>query len=124
MLFSSHILEEVEQVVRHDRGDGRRAARRLRRLPRDPAADDRAARTCSWSGIGDDRRARAALIGRPSTAAVELHRQGGLQVQASDFGAFSAGSSPVLAREHGIRLRELLPTDESLESVFAYLVAS
>jgi len=29
----------------------------------------------------------------------------------------------VLARDHGIRLRELLPADESLESVFAYLVA-
>jgi ABC-2 type transport system ATP-binding protein len=30
----------------------------------------------------------------------------------------------VLARDHGVRLREVLPTDESLESVFAYLVAS
>jgi hypothetical protein len=30
----------------------------------------------------------------------------------------------VLTREHGIALRELLPTDESLESVFGYLIAS
>jgi len=28
-----------------------------------------------------------------------------------------------MARDHGIRLREVLPADESLESVFAYLVA-
>jgi len=28
----------------------------------------------------------------------------------------------VLARDEGIRLRELLPADESLESVFTYLV--
>ena len=30
----------------------------------------------------------------------------------------------MLARGHDIRLLELLPADESLESVFAYLVAS
>jgi hypothetical protein len=30
----------------------------------------------------------------------------------------------VLARERDIRLREVLPTDESLESVFAYLVSN
>ena len=30
----------------------------------------------------------------------------------------------MLARDHDIRLREVLPADESLESVFAYLVAS
>jgi ABC-2 type transport system ATP-binding protein len=29
---------------------------------------------------------------------------------------------PALAREHGIRLFEVAPADESLESVFAYLV--
>ena len=43
----------------------------------------------------------------------------------------TAGSGPVssavrelavLARDEGIRLRELLPADESLESVFTYLV--
>jgi ABC-2 type transport system ATP-binding protein len=29
-----------------------------------------------------------------------------------------------LTRQHGIRLKEVLPEDESLESVFAYLLAS
>ena len=46
----------------------------------------------------------------------------GLQVQAADYGAFSQDIAG-LARDEGIRLRELLPADESLESVFAYLVA-
>jgi ABC-2 type transport system ATP-binding protein len=69
----------------------------------------------------DDRRLAATLIGRPAVTAVELSRNG-LQVRASDFGAFCADIA-VLARDSGISLRELLPTDESLESVFAYLVA-
>ena len=29
---------------------------------------------------------------------------------------------PQVARDHGIRISEVTPTDESLESVFAYLV--
>jgi ABC-2 type transport system ATP-binding protein len=45
----------------------------------------------------------------------------GLQVRAADYGAFSRELA-VLARDQGIRLRELLPADESLESVFTYLV--
>jgi ABC-2 type transport system ATP-binding protein len=53
---------------------------------------------------------------------VEL-TSGGLQVRASDYGRFSRELATV-ARDRGIRLRELLPEDESLESVFAYLVES
>ena len=63
------------------------------------------------------------LVGRPYTAAVEFTGRGSLQVRTSDFGAFCAQIA-VLTREHGIALRELLPTDESLESVFGYLIAS
>jgi ABC-2 type transport system ATP-binding protein len=44
-------------------------------------------------------------------------------VRTSDFGAFCAQIAP-LSRDHGIALRELLPTDESLESVFGYLVSN
>jgi hypothetical protein len=44
------------------------------------------------------------------------------RVRTSDYGAFCRDIA-VLARDQGIRLREVLPTDESLESVFAYLVA-
>jgi ABC-2 type transport system ATP-binding protein len=52
-----------------------------------------------------------------------LRSEGGIEVEAADFGRFSE-VLPRLAREHGIRLHEVSPTDESLESVFAYLVSS
>ena len=58
----------------------------------------------------------------PAVSGVAL-MPNGLQVRASDYGAFTADIAR-LARDEGIRLRELLPADESLESVFAYLVTS
>ena len=64
----------------------------------------------------------AVLVGQPYTNAVEFTGRGSLQVRTSDFGAFCAQIA-VLTRENGIALRELLPTDESLESVFGYLIA-
>ena len=70
----------------------------------------------------DDRRLGAALIGRPAITGVELTPRG-LRVQAGDYGTFTRELAG-LTREHGIRLKELLPADESLESVFAYLLAS
>jgi len=69
----------------------------------------------------DDRRPAGSLIGKPAVTAVELTGTG-LQVRTSDYGAFCRDIA-VLARDNGIRLREVQPTDESLESVFAYLVA-
>jgi ABC-2 type transport system ATP-binding protein len=45
----------------------------------------------------------------------------GLSVRASDYGTFSREIA-ALTKNQGIRLRELLPEDESLESVFAYLI--
>jgi ABC-2 type transport system ATP-binding protein len=69
----------------------------------------------------DDRRLAASLIAEPSVVAVSLRGGGGVDVSVSDFGAFSV-RLPRVAREHGIRIVELTPTDESLESVFAYLV--
>ena len=45
----------------------------------------------------------------------------GLSVQAADYGTFTREIA-ALTRDQGIALRELLPEDESLESVFAYLV--
>jgi ABC-2 type transport system ATP-binding protein len=121
ILFSSHILEEVErlsgtiQVV----VAGRLAA----------SGDFRAIRRLMTSRphvftvrSSDDRMLGGTLIGRPAVTAVELTRNG-LQVRTSDYGAFCRDIA-VLARDHDIRLREVLPTDESLESVFAYLVAN
>jgi ABC-2 type transport system ATP-binding protein len=121
ILFSSHILEEVERLsgTIEVMVAGRLAA----------SGDFRAIRRLMTSRphvftvrSSDDRRLGSTLIGRPTVAAVELIKDG-LQVRTTDYGAFCRDIA-VLARDHGIRLREVQPTDESLESVFAYLVAS
>jgi ABC-2 type transport system ATP-binding protein len=120
VLFSSHILEEVEQVARQIEVvvSGRHAASgdfgRIRRLMTD--------RPVQYVVRSDDDRGLAgALIAERSVVAVSLRREGGVDVSVSDFGAFALGL-PQVARRHGIRIVELAPTDESLESVFAYLV--
>jgi ABC-2 type transport system ATP-binding protein len=119
VLFSSHILEEVQQVATHIEVivSGRHAA----------SGDYRAIRTLMTDRphlyrlrSSDDRRLAAALIGDPCTTGVDLDGSA-LQVQVIDFERFSKLISG-LAREHGIRLLEVSPTDESLESVFSYLV--
>jgi ABC-2 type transport system ATP-binding protein len=121
ILFSSHILEDVEKLADTIQVmvAGRLAA----------SGDFRAIRRLMTSRphvfsvrSSDDRRLAAALVGRPYTTAVELTAKG-LQVRTSDFGEFCAQIAP-LTREHGITLRELRPTDESLESVFGYLIAN
>ena len=121
ILFSSHILEEVErlsgtiQVIVAGRlaasGDFRAIRRLMTSRPHVFAVRS-----------SDDRLLGASLLGRPAVTGVELTSKG-LQVQASDYGAFCREIA-VLARKHDIRLLELLPSDESLESVFAYLLAS
>jgi ABC-2 type transport system ATP-binding protein len=45
----------------------------------------------------------------------------GLTVRASDYGSFTR-ALPGIVLDEGIRLRRLLPSDESLESVFSYLL--
>jgi ABC-2 type transport system ATP-binding protein len=42
-------------------------------------------------------------------------------VRAGDYGSFTR-ALPKLALRSGIRVRRLIPSDESLESVFSYLV--
>jgi ABC-2 type transport system ATP-binding protein len=121
IVFSSHILEEVErmsgtiQVI----VGGRLAA----------SGDFRAIRRLMTSRphvflvrSSADRDLGAALIGRPAVSGVELTSHG-LQVRASDYGTFSRELAG-LCRDGGISLREVLPSDESLESVFSYLVMS
>jgi ABC-2 type transport system ATP-binding protein len=119
ILFSSHILEEVERLA-----DsvlviyaGRLAAsgdfRSIRRLMTD--------RPHTFTlRSSNDRRLAAALLGEPSVFGAELY-DGVLSVRTSDFGSFTR-SVPRIARDEGITLFELLPSDDSLESVFSYLV--
>ncbi|MFF2958174.1 MULTISPECIES: ABC transporter ATP-binding protein [unclassified Streptomyces] len=123
VLFSSHILEEVEQLASHIEVivAGRHAAsgdfRKIRRL-----MTDRPHRYLVRSS--DDRALAAALIADPSTAGIEVDLgEQALRIQAVDFGRFTE-LLPKVAREHGIRLLTVSPSDESLESVFSYLVAA
>jgi ABC-2 type transport system ATP-binding protein len=68
----------------------------------------------------DDRRLAVALMGQASVTGVEIDRAG-LTVRAGDYGSFTR-ALPKIALAEGIRVRRLLPSDESLESVFSYLV--
>ncbi len=119
ILFSSHILEEVERLA-----DsvlviyaGRLAAwgdfRSIRRLMTD--------RPHTFTvRSSDDRRLAAALLADPSVFGAEL-TDGLLSVRTSDFGAFTR-AVPRIARAQTISLFEVRPSDDSLESVFSYLV--
>jgi len=120
VLFSSHILEEVEDIA----GTievvvaGRQAAsgdfRSIRRLMTE--------RPHQYSlSSSDNRTLAAAIISDGSADAVSLTPTG-LDVQASDFGRF-VHALPRIARDANIALFDVTPADESLESVFAYLVA-
>jgi ABC-2 type transport system ATP-binding protein len=119
ILFSSHILEEVERIS--DRVlvvvAGRLAAsgdfRRIRRLMTD--------RPHSFTiRSSDDRALARELLAGPEVEAVEV-RDGMLTVRTGDYGALTR-SVATAAQRAGASLLELRPADESLESVFSYLV--
>ncbi|GAA1935064.1 ABC transporter ATP-binding protein [Nocardioides hwasunensis] len=120
VLFSSHILEEVERLARHIEVvvSGRHAASgdfgAIRRLMTD--------RPVQYALQSSDNRTLASLLmSQDSVRAVSLNGDH-LDVQVDDLGSFAV-ELPGLARQHDVTLFELSPSDESLESVFAYLVA-
>ena len=119
ILFSSHILEEVERIS--DRVlvvvAGRLAAagdfRRIRRLMTD--------RPHSFTVRSSDDRALAReLLAGPLVEGVEI-RDGILTIRTSDYGELTRAIGPA-AQRAGAALLEMRPADESLESVFSYLV--
>jgi ABC-2 type transport system ATP-binding protein len=119
VVFSSHILEEVERLAENVLVvvNGRLAAsgdfRTIRRLMTD--------RPHTFTvRSSDDRRLAAALMASESVGGVEVAGDV-LSVRASDFASFTEAVAAV-ARDANVSLFELLPTDESLESVFSYLV--
>ncbi|MEO9255885.1 MAG: ABC transporter ATP-binding protein [Tepidiformaceae bacterium] len=119
IVFSSHILEEVERLAENVLVvvAGRLAAsgdfREIRRLMTD--------RPHVFNiRSSDNRRLAAALVSDPAIFGVELVDDR-LSVQTSDFAAFTRAVARV-ARASAVTLYELKPTDESLESVFSYLV--
>jgi len=122
VLFSSHILEEVEQVSGTVQVivAGRLAAsgdyRTIRRLMTNRPH-------VFTVRSSDDRRLGAVLMAEPSVNGVDLDPALGLTVRAGDYGTFTR-TLPKLARAQRIRVERVLPADESLESVFTYLVGS
>jgi ABC-2 type transport system ATP-binding protein len=119
IVFSSHILEEVERLAENVLVivAGRLAAtgdfHEIRRLMTDRPHSLRLRSS-------DNRSLAAALIGQPSIFGVEIDGDS-FTVRTSDLLSF-AQLAPRAARDAGVTLMELSPTDESLESVFSYLV--
>jgi ABC-2 type transport system ATP-binding protein len=125
ILFSSHILEEVEEIAgrievmvagRHAAsGDFREIRRLMTQRPHKYTIRS-----------SDDRALASALIADASTSGVELVTDAAgvstIRVQATDFSAF-VHALPTVASQRRIRLLDVHPADESLESVFSYLVA-
>jgi len=118
IVFSSHILEEMEQL-----GEnvlvivaGRLAAsgdfRAIRRL-----LTDRPHTFMLRSP--EPRRLAGALLTDDCVQAVEVAGDQ-LSVRTSDFGRFVARAAGI-AREQRITVTELYPSDDSIESVFTYL---
>ncbi|HEX5370364.1 MAG TPA: ABC transporter ATP-binding protein [Dehalococcoidia bacterium] len=120
IVFSSHILEEVERLAENVLVivAGRLAAsgdfHAIRRLMTDRPHS-------IMLRSSDNRRLAAALIGQPAVFGVEISADK-VMLRCSDLDSF-AHVAPKVAREAGVSLFELSPTDESLESVFSYLVA-
>ena len=120
VLLSSHILEEIEGVASRILVmlAGRLAAsgdhRTLRRMMTD--------RPHTLRIRASDARALASqLVVQPAVMGVELDGTDALNVRTTDYTAFSR--LLVQAAKHAsVTLYDVLPTDESLEHVFAYLV--
>ena len=119
VLFSSHILEEVEQisgtvqVIVAGRlaasGDFRTIRRLMTHRPHVFAIRST-----------DDRRLAVALLAEESVTGVDVGADG-LAVRAGDYGSFTRALPKIALRER-VRVRQLVPSDESLESVFSYLI--
>ncbi len=119
ILFSSHILEEVERladsvlVVYAGRLAAAGDFRSIRRLMTD--------RPHTFTvRSSDDRRLAASLMADASVFGAELV-SGHVAIRTAEYDAFTR-ALPQVARTAGVTLFEVRPTDDSLESVFSYLV--
>lgn len=120
ILVSSHVLVEVERFADNILVivNGKLAAAGDYRAIRDRMDEhDHAVRIRS----NDARRLATALIGVPATRSIQIDGDDRLVVQTNDVRTF-ARAVTTLAKQEQIRLYEIQPIDESLTSVFAYLV--
>ena len=120
VLISSHILEEVETLAdRHllmvsgklaASGDFRAIREKLDEQPYNVRI------------VSDDPRAMAAaLVRMEEVDSVSLDSEGAIAVLSRNVSALQR-SIPRIAQETGIRLMRVEPLDESLESVFSYVL--
>ncbi len=119
VVISSHILEELNDLATNVlvMVSGRLAASGHFREIRQLMTDRPHTFTIRSS---DDRVLAAALLADRSVFSVEL-TPAGIVLRTADRGALTR-HLPRTAKAAGIRLLEIRPTDESLESVFSYLV--
>ena len=120
ILVSSHVLVEVERFADNILVivNGKLAAAGDYRAIRNRMDEhDHAVRIRS----DDPRRLAAALFGEPSTRSIRMDGDGRLVAETNDVRRF-ARAVPAVAKREQIQLFEIQPVDESLTSVFAYLV--
>jgi ABC-2 type transport system ATP-binding protein len=120
VIVSSHILSEVERFAENilvivngklaAAGDFRAIREKID--THDHAVSIRADQT---------RLLAAALINDPATRSVRLQGEDRIVAETNDVRAFYR-ALPRMAKLQGIRLLEVQPADESLSSVFSYLV--
>ncbi|MFW2333122.1 ABC transporter ATP-binding protein [Ilumatobacter sp.] len=119
LLVSSHVLDEVARLGSRVLviAQGRLAATGDYRELRD-LMDDRPHRIRVAADA--PRELASALVGRGLVNGVSIAHDS-LTIDTSDVDLFGRNIA-VVARECGVRLREVEPTDDDLESVFRYLV--
>ena len=119
VIVSSHVLREVERMA--DRVvamvDGRLAAVGSVATIRE-AMTDKPRQV--FVDCTDPRALASALIGTPNVLGVQVNGEQ-LRIEASDAREV-AFQLPALAVSHGVAVSRVEPADESLESVFRYLV--
>lgn len=120
VLVSSHVLVEVERFAENILVivNGKLAAAGDFRAIRDRIdGHDHAVRIRS----DEPRFLAAALINNPATRSVRIEPDGRIIAETNDVRSFYR-ELPRLAQRTNVRLYEVQPADESLTSVFAYLV--
>ncbi len=120
VVVSSHVLVEVERFAQNILViiNGKLAAAGDFRAIRDRIDEhDHEVRIRA----SDPRRLAAALIGQPMVQSVRIDHNDRIVVATSDVRTFYQ-AVPIVAQRERIRLYEVQATDESLTSVFSYLV--
>ncbi|HWV36691.1 MAG TPA: ABC transporter ATP-binding protein, partial [Thermomicrobiales bacterium] len=120
VVVSSHVLVEVERFAQNILViiNGKLAAAGDYRAIRERIdSHDHAVRVRA----SDPRKLAAALIGQPYVRSVSVDAQERIVAETNDVRSFYR-LVPVAAQQNQVRLFEIQPTDDSLTSVFSYLI--